>query len=608
MMNDFKTYSAEAFFDNTSYRGTEFSKDGSKILLSCDETGVYQLYRLDIASGTKVKLTDSKDTVHPVRYFPEDDRCLYMSDSGGDERFHVYVLSADGAVTDLTPGEKVRAIFSRFSADGRSFYVQSNERDERAMDLYRYDVESYERELVFQNDTGFSTGNVSPDGRYVALTQNNSNTDSDVYLVDLESTDKVPAKVTSFDFAAQNHPLSFSTDSKTLYVGTNATGEFTSALAIDLETLEATPYLEEKWDIVFLNFSSSGKYRAHCINEDASMRLVVTDMESGESISPPSIPEGQIWSYSFSADETKLSFYLDTDTSPTDLYVWDIVSGDVKRLTHSLSSQMTQEHLVGATVERFESFDGLTVPGILYKPKQASADKPVPAVIEIHGGPGGQSVTGYNPVRQFLVNNGYAVFAVNNRGSSGYGKTFFHLSDRKHGEVDLDDIVWGKKYLQSLDWVQSENVAVMGGSYGGYLTAAALTFRPEEFKLGINIFGVTNWVRTLDPASIPPWWESFKKALYDMMGDPATDTERHRRISPLFHAHNITKPLMVVQGVNDPRVLKIESDELVEAARKNNIPVEYVVFDDEGHGFTKKANRITAANAFLSFLQEHMPA
>ncbi|MFD2177693.1 alpha/beta hydrolase family protein [Veronia pacifica] len=607
-MKDFKTYDAETFFDNTSYMGTDFSRDGSRILLSCDETGVFQLYCLDVLSGNKTKLTDSEDTVHPVRYFPEDNRCLYMSDSGGDERFHVYVLAEDGTVTDLTPGDNVRAIFSRFSADGQWFFVQSNERDERVMDLYRYDATTYARTLVFQNDTGFSTDEVSPDGRYVSLTHNSSNRDSDVYLVDLETSDKQPVKVTDFDVQALNHPLTFSPGSETLYIGTNAAGEYTQVVAIDLKSNKTAPYLEEKWDIASLDFSASGKYRAHCINEDASMRLVVTDLKTGESISPPSLPEGQIRSFSFSADETSLSFYLDTDTSPKDLYVWNLASGELKRLTHSLSPQMEQDHLVGATVERFDSFDGLAIPGILYKPKNASADQPVPAVIEIHGGPGGQSVTGYNPFRQFLVNNGYAVFAVNNRGSSGYGKTFFHLSDRKHGEVDLDDIVWGKKYLQTLDWVNADSIAVMGGSYGGYLTAAALTFRPEEFNLGINIFGVTNWVRTLDPASIPPWWESFKKALYDMMGDPATDTERHRRISPLFHADKITKPLLVVQGVNDPRVLKIESDELVEAARKNDIPVEYVVFDDEGHGFTKKANRITAANAFLGFLQAHMPA
>lgn len=207
-------------------------------------------------------------------------------------------------------------------------------------------------------------------------------------------------------------------------------------------------------------------------------------------------------------------------------------------------------------------------------------------------------------MRQHLINHGYAVFAVNNRGSSGYGKTFFHLDDKNHGENDLQDIIYGKNYLQSLDWIDADKIGIMGGSYGGYMTAAALAFEPEEFKVGIDIFGVTNWVRTLN--SIPPWWESFKKALYDEMGDPATDAERHRAISPLFHAQNITKPLMVIQGANDPRVLKIESDELVEKVKQNGVPVEYVVFDDEGHGFSKKTNRITASEAYVDFLNTYL--
>jgi dipeptidyl aminopeptidase/acylaminoacyl peptidase len=205
---------------------------------------------------------------------------------------------------------------------------------------------------------------------------------------------------------------------------------------------------------------------------------------------------------------------------------------------------------------------------------------------------------------QHLVNHGYAILAANNRGSSGYGKTFFHMDDRKHGEVDLKGIVQAKTYLQSLDWVDGERIGIIGGSYGGYMVGAALAFEPGVFDVGINIFGVMNWVRTLE--SIPPWWESFKEALYDEMGDPAVDGERHRRISPLFHATNITTPLLVVQGANDPRVLQVESDEIVAAVRANDVPVEYVLFEDEGHGFTKRENKIEASEAYLAFLDKHL--
>jgi dipeptidyl aminopeptidase/acylaminoacyl peptidase len=276
------------------------------------------------------------------------------------------------------------------------------------------------------------------------------------------------------------------------------------------------------------------------------------------------------------------------------------------RLTTALNPAIKQSDLVEASVIRYTSFDGTKIPSILYKPKDATASNKVPALVLVHGGPGGQTTKGYRAMVQHLVNHGYAVLGANNRGSSGYGKTFFHMDDKAHGEGDLQDIIWGRKYLESLDWVDAEKVGIIGGSYGGYMVAAALAFEPDSFDVGIDIFGVTNWVRTLKP--IPPWWESFCESLYDEMGDPATDEERHRRISPLFHAANIKKPLMVIQCANDPHVLQLESDELVASVKANGVAVEYVVFADEGHGFRGKNNRITASEAYLKFLDTYLKA
>jgi dipeptidyl aminopeptidase/acylaminoacyl peptidase len=196
------------------------------------------------------------------------------------------------------------------------------------------------------------------------------------------------------------------------------------------------------------------------------------------------------------------------------------------------------------------------------------------------------------------------VLRVNNRGSSGYGKTFNHMDDKKHGEIDLQDVVHARKYLETLDWVKKDSVAVMGGSYGGYMVAAALAFQPDAFNAGVDIFGVTNWSRTL--SQIPAWWGAQRDSLYDEMGDPATDAERHKRISPLFRASQIKKPLLVIQGANDPRVLQVESDELVAAVKANNVPVDYIIFPDEGHGFLRKENRIKASDAYLAFLDKYL--
>jgi dipeptidyl aminopeptidase/acylaminoacyl peptidase len=265
---------------------------------------------------------------------------------------------------------------------------------------------------------------------------------------------------------------------------------------------------------------------------------------------------------------------------------------------------MDIDDLVEASIIRYASFDGLEIPAVQYVPHQATTSNKVPALVWVHGGPGGQSRIGYRATIQYLVNHGYLILAVNNRGSSGYGKTFYKLDDLKHGQDDLADCVEAKKYLAATGIVDTTKIGIIGGSYGGYMVLAALAFQPEAFDVGVDIFGVANWVRTLK--SIPPWWEAFREALYKELGNPETDEDYLRRISPLFHASNIRKPLLVLQGANDPRVLQVESDEMVAAVKANNVPVEYIVFEDEGHGFAKKANRIEGYKAILVFLDKYL--
>ena len=208
-------------------------------------------------------------------------------------------------------------------------------------------------------------------------------------------------------------------------------------------------------------------------------------------------------------------------------------SKELKKLTETLNPEINANDMVAAEVVRYPSFDGLEIPAIYYKPLDATKRNKVPALVWVHGGPGGQSRTGYSSLIQYLLNHGYAILAVNNRGSSGYGKTFFKMDDLNHGDKDLKDCIWGKKWLQTQDYIDAEKIGIIGGSYGGYMTMAAMTFTPDEFKVGVNIFGVTNWLRTLK--SIPPYWESFRNALYKELGDPTTaDSVRLYEISPVF--------------------------------------------------------------------------
>ncbi|WP_138512121.1 S9 family peptidase [Maricaulis alexandrii] len=603
-------YDAATFHETTSFgmassSGFAWSADDSRILITSDETGVFNAYAVDPETGDREALTASEtDATFALSWFPEDDRAVVMADSGGNEINHIYVRELDGRLNDITPGDEVRAQFLGWSPDGTDMWVMTNERDQTAMDIYAYDTLSYESGIVFQNDDSLDIGDVSPDGRWLALVRNRTSADSDILLVDLASGDTTPQLITGHEGNIAHGVYTFTPDSSQLVYATNEHGEFNQAWTYDLDSGDTAPLIEADWDVQFVIYSPSGDYQVSAINADARTEVTITDTATGEDLALPDLPAGDLGSVRFSRDESRVAFLINSATSPSNLHVVDLESQAHAQLTNALNPAISEAEMVDAEIVRFESFDGLEIPGVLYRPHGASAEHPVPALVWVHGGPGGQSRVGYSATIQHLVNHGYAIYAANNRGSSGYGKTFYHMDDRRHGEEDLMDIVSAGEWLRQQDWVNADQVGVIGGSYGGYMTAAALTFHPDAFEVGINIFGVTNWERTL--ASIPPWWESFREALYDEMGDPATDAERHRAISPLFHAENVTQPMLVVQGANDPRVLQVESDELVAAVRANGVPVEYVLFPDEGHGFRRRENRITASEAYVSFLDEYL--
>ncbi|NNL54658.1 MAG: S9 family peptidase [Woeseia sp.] len=598
-------FSARQFFETTSFgmadaSGYAFSPDGQNVLISSDQSGVFNAWALPTTGAAGTPLTASDDNaVFAVSYFPNDRRILYTYDGGGNELNHVAVREIDGSSRDLTPGESLKAGFLGWAEDGDAFYLLSTERDGKNFDVYRYATDGYERELVFENP-GLQIGEISRDGRWLALAQPISSANSDIYVVDLQSDVPDPVLISKHEGNINFGILGITPDSKTLIYSTNEFGEFEQAWRYEFSSGEKSVLLAADWDVSYVLHSGSGRYRVSGVNADARTEVSIVDTQTGKAVAMPTLPPGDLASIRFTPDETGLALLVTADTSPANVYFIDLTAQSAKQLTEALNPAITSDDLVASDVVRYKSFDGLEIPAILYRPHGASASNQVPALVWVHGGPGGQSRTGYSATIQHLVNHGYAILMANNRGSSGYGKTFFHLDDKRHGEEDLQDIVYGRRYLESLDWVNGEHIGVIGGSYGGYMVAAALAFEPEAFEVGINIFGVTNWVRTLQ--SIPPWWEAFKVALYDEMGDPATDAERHRRISPLFHTENIVKPMLVVQGANDPRVLQVESDELVAGIRANEVPVEYVLFPDEGHGFRKRENRIVASEAYLQFL------
>lgn len=604
----FQTYTIDQFLKTTSVGGGYFNSDESRMLVHSNETGIYNAYSIDISTGEKTPVTRSDtESVFAVGYMPGSDSILYSSDKGGNEINHLYLQDSAGEVRELTRGDETRETFFLFSHDLHSFFTGNNSRDARFMDVYEWNLETLEPELIYKNEDGLDCSRISWDKRWMALERTHNDFDSDLYLVDREGNGS-PKMISIEEGEINHHAAEFTPDNSTLLYLTDKDSDWLYLMSYNLETGERTEvFRPEKWDVSYVSYSYNGKYRVLGINENAVTRLIITDVETGGELQLPNLPQGDLTGVVFSKSGKLMRFYLVNDDAPANLFIYNLETGNLKQLTDNLNPEIHAGHLVKSELITMQARDGLEFYGYLYKPVEASAESKVPALLQIHGGPGGQSRPMYSGTKQFMVNHGYAIFDLNYRGSSGFGRTFSMADDQKHGKEPLWDCVDAKDWLKAnVDWVDPGKIGILGGSYGGYMVMAALAFEPEEFAVGVNLFGVTNWVRTLK--SIPPWWESFKFALYRELGNPETQEDMLREISPLFHADKITKPVIILQGANDPRVLQVESDEMVEAIREKGGIVEYVLFDDEGHGFSKTANQIRGWNAVLGFTDKYLKA
>ncbi|MCC6459194.1 MAG: S9 family peptidase [Saprospiraceae bacterium] len=602
---DVKQYSIEQFYQTKRTGAGLWSADEQRLLVQSDASGIFNLYEIAVTDGSMKPLTKSTtESLYAIDYVPGSADVLYAADKGGDENDHIYLLKPDGSSQDLTPGAKEKAGFLGWSKDKKALYYSSNVRDPKFFDVYKMEIGAWKAALVYQNNEGYNLDGISPYGDYLALSQSITTSENQLYLYDLKN--KQLKEISEAGKPGNYGASGFSADGKWLYYTTDVDKEFAYLVKYELASGKRQVAFETNWDLMYSYESETGKYLVIGINEDGKNKLIIRDA-AGKDVAFPAIPDGDVVAVNISPSEKNMRLTVGTSKSPNDLYAYSFETKTLKRLTTNAAPEIQPDDLVAAEVVRYKSFDGLEIPAIYYKPHTATANNKVPALVWVHGGPGGQSRVGYFAFIQYLVNHGYAVLAVNNRGSSGYGKSFYKMDDRNHGEKDLQDCIYGKKFLQAQDYIDKDRIGIIGGSYGGYMTMAAMTFQPDEFKVGVDIFGVTNWMRTLK--SVPPYWESFRKALYAELGDPFTaDSVRLHNISPLFHAKNVKNPVMVLQGANDPRVLQVESDEIVAAIKANQVPVEYVVFPDEGHGFVKKENEIKGYSAVLSFLDKHLKA
>ena len=602
-MRPAKPYTIEQFYDTFSIINSSFSHDEQSILYTSSQTGTFNAFTVPVTGGPPQQLTYSTSrAVYAVSYFPHDSRILFVRDRNGDENHHLYVSEANGTQKDLTRGKNVKAKFLGWTHDGNYFYFQTNERDARFFDIYKMEISGFTRTLIFRDTEGFRFHSVSKDENYIVFAKGAGQSDSDIFLYNLASMELKHLTPHSGQIAFA--PAAFDVNSQSLYYLTDEDSEFSYVACVELSTGKRSVVYKAPGKVFAFLISHNGKYRIILIDEDGRKRIKIYDHRTGIPIALPIFPEADITSATISKSERLMAFYVNSDRHPSSLWVYNFAAGQARRLVSSLNPEIDPNDLVDARRVSYFSFDGLEIPAFLWKPHEASVENKVPALIWLHGGPGGQTRKGYSPRIQYLVNHGYAVLGVNYRGSSGYGKTFLAADDHKHGREPLWDCIESKKYLASLGYIKTDKIGVIGASFGGYMVLAALAFAPEEFAAGVDLFGISNWIRMIQ--SFPPYWTPHLQFYYRKLGDPRTEPDKLRALSPLFHADKITKPLMIVQGANDPRVLRVEADEMVEAIRKRNGIVDYLVFEDEGHGLTKRANRIVTYDSVVKFFDRHL--
>src|SRR5688572_10859013 len=389
-----KEYTIEQFMNTVRIGGSSFAADDSSILFHTNQTGIFNVYSVPVTGGAARQLTTStKESTYAVSYFP-DGRFIYTFDRGGNENNHIYLRELNGTERDLTPGEKTKATFVGWSRDRKSFYFTTNERDARFFDLYEMPIDTLKATMIYKDDTGFDFGDISYDKKYIAFQKNGvSQADSDVYLYNLAT--KEMKNITQHTGEVANSPQTFDVDSKFLYYLTDAGNEYSYVARYDLATGKSEMVEKAPWDVAYTFFSRNGKYRVTAVNEEARTKIKIFDQATGKPIALPQLPNGVITGVNISPSEKLMAFYVNGDRSPSNLYVYNFATKKANKLTESLNPEINADDLVESEVIRYKSFDGLDIPSILYKPKNASAQKKVPALVLVHGGPGGQTRVGY---------------------------------------------------------------------------------------------------------------------------------------------------------------------------------------------------------------------
>jgi dipeptidyl aminopeptidase/acylaminoacyl peptidase len=610
----------ELFFGDPEIAGAQISPDGAYIAFIKPFKGTRNVWVKKTAEPFTSAKPITADTKRPIPgYFWSRDGkyILFIQDKAGDENYNVYAVNpADAPATgqdvpaarNLTDAKGVRAIiYAVPRSDPDAIYVGINDRDQAWHDLYKVKISTGERTLIRKNTERITAFYFDLKDQLRLATRSAENGDTEVLRVDADKFTKIYS-CTVFEACG---PIRYHKDGQRVYFQTN------KGSGIDLVSLELLNPTTGKEELVetdpmkrvdFGNaiFSELSDELIATTYEDERDRIYWKDknFEADYKLLQKKLPGKEIGFGSSTKDEKLWIIYANADTDPGSTYLFDRTS---KKLTlqYQAREKLNRDYLASMKPVKYPSSDGMEIPAYLTLPKGVEA-RNLPAIIVPHGGPWARDSWGYNAFAQFLANRGYAVLMPNFRGSTGFGKKFIDAGNKQWGDKMQDDITWGAKYLIAQGIADPKRVGIMGGSYGGYATLAGVAFTPDVYAAGVSIVGPSNLMTLLE--SIPPYWEQIRKLFYERMGDPNTPEGKAQllRQSPLSAAAKIKTPLLVIQGANDPRVNKRESDQIVIALRDRGFPVEYIVAPDEGHGFARPVNNMAMFASAEKFLAKYL--
>jgi dipeptidyl aminopeptidase/acylaminoacyl peptidase len=580
-----------------------FSPDGKRVAFVSDLNGIPQIWIVPSEGGYPLLVTMGNDPVTTVRWSPADENSLAFSLApGGGMNTQICLVRPDGtALRRLTPGGKDNNSFGGWTHDGRLLMMGSNMRDAAAIDPYLVDPVSGKADLLQQGQGINAVEDVSRDGKYALISRLVSRGNNDLYLLDLQTHREVL-------LTAHEGPGQFSgeiaSDGRTVYLASNKDRDLTAFGRVRLDQSNKPGPIEvlaERKDAELDGFqlNEQGTLAALVWNVGGKNELAMAELPSAKSIRGAELPAELVSGLTFSEDGRQLAMTITGARSPADIWVMDVASQKLRQLTFSPHAAVELSHLVRPELVKFKAHDGLELSGWLYRPVGQHA--PASYVLSFHGGPEAQERPAFRSDYQALLSQGIGVFAPNVRGSSGFGKRFVNLDNgalRVNGVKDIKSCV---DYLVSNGIAGPKRIGITGGSYGGYMTMAGVTEFPDSFAAGVDLFGIVNFATFFKHTE--PWMAAISTVEY---GDPATQADMLKSLSPIYKLDRIKAAMMVQHGANDTNVPVIEAEQIVKSLKDRGVPVEYVLFPDEGHGFRKTPNRIKSTVTMVEFFAKYL--